>query len=69
MLPKRGGGREAFKSNEARMPGAGDDDDGLTPGRPGGHTKPKLRWTRFKWVLVIANTIVCVYTIHLFPSF
>ena len=57
MLPKRGGGREAFKSNEARMPGAGDeDDDGLTLTRPG--VKRKLRWTRFKWVLVIANTIV-----------
>lgn len=68
MLPKRGGGREAFKSNEARMPGAGDEDeDGMTLGRAGGHTKPKLRWTRFKWVLVIANTVVRRYLQQLFP--
>ncbi len=62
MLPKQGGGREAFRSNEARMPGDGDDDyDGVTSGwfgKEGGRTRPKLRWNRFKWTLFVANFIV-----------
>ncbi|OCH87543.1 tetraspanin Tsp2 [Obba rivulosa] len=65
MMPKRGGGREAFRSNEARMPGEGDDDyDGIDFGtREGGRTKPKLRWTRFKWALFVSNIIFTGYTL------
>jgi len=58
-LPKRGGGREAFKSNEPRMPAEEDEDyDGITGGWFGGHTRPRMRWNRFKWTLFVAN--VCV---------
>ena len=63
MLPKRGGGREAFKSGEARMPGEADDDyDGVNSGwfggKAGGRTKPRMRWNRFKWILFVANVVV-----------
>ena len=63
LMPKQGGGREAFRSNEARMPGEGDDDYdgvdvGLFGGKEGGRTRPRGRWNRFKWCLFIANTIV-----------
>ncbi|PSR84476.1 hypothetical protein EW026_g3039 [Hermanssonia centrifuga] len=66
MMPKQGGGREAFKSNESRMPGEGDDDyDGVDAGlfgsKEGGRTKPKGHWNRFKWCLFIANTIFSAY--------
>ncbi|EMD30876.1 hypothetical protein CERSUDRAFT_60750 [Gelatoporia subvermispora B] len=65
VMPKRGGGREAFKSNESRMPGDGDDDyDGVEFNtREGGRTKPKLRWNRFKWTLFVANIIFTGYTL------
>jgi hypothetical protein len=48
MLPKRGGGCEAFKSGEASMPGEQDDDyDGINSGwfggRDGERTKPSMR--------------------------
>ena len=56
-IPKRGGGREAFRANESRMPGDGDDDyDGVTFGQSG--RKGRLRWNRFKWVLFLANLVV-----------
>lgn len=58
VVPKRPGGREAFRSNEARMPGAGDEDEDGMDIRAGGRTKPKLRWTRFKWILAFANLVV-----------
>ena len=61
MLPKQGGGRGAFKNNEARMPGDGDEDyDGVDVfgNKEGGRTKPKARWNRFKWCLFLANTLV-----------
>lgn len=63
MVPKQGGGREAFKSNEARMPGEGDDDydgvdAGLFGGKEGGRTRPRGHWNRFKWALFVANSIV-----------
>jgi hypothetical protein len=62
-LPKNGGGREAFKAGEARMPAAGDEDyDGVQGGwfggKEGGRTKQRLRWTKFKWILFVANTCV-----------
>ncbi|KAI0640324.1 hypothetical protein C8Q77DRAFT_1044304 [Trametes polyzona] len=62
-IPKRGGGREAFKANESRMPGDGDDDyDGVTFGPHGGR-KGRLRWNRFKWVLFVANTVFSAYSL------
>ncbi|KAG2337070.1 hypothetical protein BDR05DRAFT_1005316 [Suillus weaverae] len=59
-MHKRGSGREAFKSREARMPAEGDEDyDGITGrwfgGKEGGHTRPRMHWNRFKWALFIAN--------------
>ncbi|EGN93549.1 hypothetical protein SERLA73DRAFT_115563 [Serpula lacrymans var. lacrymans S7.3] len=68
LIPKRGGGREAFKSSEARMPAEGDEDyDGVTGkwfgGKEGGHTKPRLRWNKFKWALFIANVFLSAYAL------
>ncbi|KIM82161.1 hypothetical protein PILCRDRAFT_470144 [Piloderma croceum F 1598] len=67
-VPKRGGGREAFKSGEARMPGEGDDDyDGVNSGwfggKDGGRTKPRMRWNRFKWILFFSNIVLTVYSL------
>jgi len=61
MVPKRGGGVEAFRSGEARMPGEGDDDyDGVWFGGKGSAAGPKkkLRWNKFKWMLFLANILV-----------
>ncbi|OAX32223.1 hypothetical protein K503DRAFT_800900 [Rhizopogon vinicolor AM-OR11-026] len=68
MMPKRGGGREAFKSGEARMPAEGDEDyDGITGrwfgGKEGGHTRPRMRWNKFKWALLIANLCLSAYAL------
>lgn len=55
-LRKRGGGREAFRRDEARMPGGDDDDlDGVEFSN---RFKLKQRWNRFKWTLVLANLVV-----------
>ena len=59
----RGGGREAFSANAARMPGVDDDDyDGVqVAGWALGKRNARLRWNRFKWILLLANTLVrCV---------
>jgi hypothetical protein len=63
IMPKRGGGVEAFKSGEARMPGENDDDyDGVNTGWFGGKNAGpatgRLRWNRFKWALFVANVFV-----------
>ncbi|KAI0789373.1 tetraspanin Tsp2, partial [Abortiporus biennis] len=67
MMPKQGGGREAFRSNEARMPGEGDDDyDGVSSGWFGGKegkTRPRLRWNRFKWILFCTNLLLTLYSL------
>ena len=74
-IPKTGGGREAFRANESRMPGDGDDDyDGVSFGQA---RKGRLRWNRFKWVLFIANLVVSPFPpssllvppLHLRPLF
>ncbi|KAF4580546.1 hypothetical protein EYR38_003145 [Pleurotus pulmonarius] len=66
-LPKMGGGVEAFRSGEARMPGENDEDyDGVTSGwfgKEGGRTRPKGRWNRFKWLLFIANVFLSAYSL------
>jgi len=68
MMRKQGGGVEAFRSGEARMPGANDDDyDGVGSGWFGGNSGPKdrrkARWNKFKWILFVANTILFIYSI------
>ena len=56
---KQGGGREAFKANESRMPGANDEDyDGVSTWFGHGSKQPALRWTKFKWVMFVANILV-----------
>lgn len=63
---KQGGGREAFKRGESRMPSANDDDyDGVDVSdvrrtwlSPTHVLKPKLRWNKFKWILFMSNTAV-----------
>jgi hypothetical protein len=70
FIPKQGGGREAFRSNEARMPGAGDEDyDGITGGFKGKYgPKGRLRWNKFKWILIFTNTLVCfLLRLEFFP--
>jgi hypothetical protein len=60
-VPKMGGGVEAFKSGEARMPGENDEDyDGISGSLfIGSNGAPRrLRWNRFKWTLFIANCFV-----------
>jgi len=49
-LPKRGGGLEAFKSGETRMP----------------QGKRRLRWNKFKWILFVTNTVVHFSTLFFF---
>lgn len=59
-VPKQGGGREAFKANERRMPGPNDEDyDGVQGDWFGPNSKKQvLRWTRFKWIMFVANILV-----------
>ena len=55
-FPKRGGGVEAFRSGEARMPSeANNDSDGWLAGRK---TGKKMKWNRFKWILFCTNLLV-----------
>lgn len=69
--PKRGGGREAFRSGEARMPGDGDEDyDGIQGSfftKEGGRTKPRLRWNGFKWTLFFSNFLVSILSLFFDP--
>jgi hypothetical protein len=52
-LPKQGGGVEAFRSGESRIGNRYDDDyNGYSKG------KKKMKWTKFKWILLVANTLV-----------
>lgn len=63
-LPKQAGGREAFKSGEAYMPGEKDEDyDGVDVSRR--TWKSKLRWDRFKCILFCANLVVSLSYSHL----
>ncbi|RDB30757.1 hypothetical protein Hypma_005719 [Hypsizygus marmoreus] len=65
-IPKRGGGVEAFRSGESRMPGHGDEDyDGVQSAwfSKGGKTPKKLRWNRFKWILFVANIFLTIYSL------
>lgn len=69
VLPKQGGGREAFKSGEARMPGDGDEDyDGVNGGFFGGKKGRRLRWNKFKIILFAMNTCVSNPSSFLYPQ-
>jgi hypothetical protein len=66
VMPKMGGGVEAFRSGEARMSGVNDDDDddhhGVEDGSSAGWAKKsprhgKPRWNKFKWTLFFTNLI------------
>jgi hypothetical protein len=61
-FPKRGGGVAAFRAGEDRVGAEGDDDyDGVQSSWFGGKQGPpktRLRWNRFKWLLVVSNTLV-----------
>lgn len=57
-VPKRGGGVDAFRSGEARIPGMHDEDDDDDP--QFGKKEKRLRWTKFKWILIVSNTLVCL---------
>lgn len=65
-VPKQGGGVEAFRSGEPRMPGEMDDDyDGVDRSRIFGRSKRsrKLRWNKFKWWLFVANLALTTWSI------
>ncbi|KAG6888182.1 hypothetical protein C0995_010026 [Termitomyces sp. Mi166 len=63
IVPKRGGGVEAFRSGESRMGGPGDDDYDRVWLGPTKGKKTRLRWNRFKWVLFFANVLLTCYSI------
>ncbi|KAH7903711.1 hypothetical protein BJ138DRAFT_97800 [Hygrophoropsis aurantiaca] len=66
LLPKLGGGREAFGSSEARMPASNDEDyDGVWLGKEGGTTlpRPRMRWNKFKWSLFASNTLLTAWSL------
>jgi hypothetical protein len=68
IVPKRGGGVEAFRSGESRMPAENDEDyDGVSSGWFGGKgAKPgrsRLRWNKFKWTLFAANVMLSIYSL------
>ena len=70
-VPKPGGGRDAFKANESRMPGHGDEDYEGVQGawfRPNATKGPVLRWTRFKWIMFFANALVWSFSINFLGS-
>jgi hypothetical protein len=70
VVPKMGGGVDAFRSGEARIGGPGDgDDDEMEAENESGRRwfrkgtgekgNKKMRWNRFKWVLFCTNLMVC----------
>ncbi|KAJ7737786.1 hypothetical protein DFH07DRAFT_870589 [Mycena maculata] len=64
MVP-RGGGVEAFRSGAARIPGAGDEDYDGVELRKGKGLLRAGRWTRFKFILFVANVVLAAYSICL----
>lgn len=68
VVPKMGGGVDAFRRGESRMGGADDDDDdservedgsGASWAKKPSNIKasPKLRWNKFKWTLFFTNLL------------
>ncbi|KAJ6473128.1 hypothetical protein C8R45DRAFT_835359 [Mycena sanguinolenta] len=57
---KFGGGVDAFRAGEARIPKANEQDyDGVDVGAKG----RKAKWNKFKWVLVCSNTIYTLFSL------
>jgi hypothetical protein len=50
-LQKQGGGLHAFKTKKTRIP----------------QGKGRLRWNKFKWVLIGTNSLVCFYVFPFLP--
>ncbi|KAK2460079.1 hypothetical protein APHAL10511_007913 [Amanita phalloides] len=59
-FPKQGKGVDAFRSGQARMPSADDDEynSWLTGKRP-----KKMKWNRFKCILFFTNLLFTIYTV------
>lgn len=54
-------GETAFRNGAARMPDAGDEDyDGMMDA---GRSLRAGKWNRFKWILVLTNTILTAYSL------
>jgi hypothetical protein len=65
-MPKRGGGVDAFRTGEARIGKGGDEDyDGIDDPRGLMGKGRRMKWTRFKWILFVVNTLVSFF---LFPT-
>ncbi|KAF8957828.1 hypothetical protein BDZ97DRAFT_1593524, partial [Flammula alnicola] len=72
LVPKMGGGVDAFRSGEARMGGPEDDDEDERAEDGGGKprfgkgtpkkTNRKLRWNKFKWTLFFTNLLLMLYS-------
>nr|GAT46152.1 predicted protein [Mycena chlorophos] len=63
MYRKQGGGVDAFRSGEARMPYANDDDyDGVNGGLFG-KGRRRARWNKFKWTLFFSNILLFTYSL------
>jgi hypothetical protein len=63
-MPKYGGGRDAFRQSAARMPDANDEDyDGVLDDPDGLKKVSSGKWTRFKWVLFVANLLLSIYSL------
>lgn len=62
--PKRGGGVGAFKEGEARMPSAAEEDyDGVDLSHVRELGQRKMKWNKFKWTLLAANTLLTIYAL------
>ena len=78
IVPKMGGGIDAFRSGESRIGGPGDEDDEMEVEDGSGSRRfqkgtrekghKKLRWNRFKWVLFCTNLTVCRFLIFFFSE-
>jgi len=58
VVPKFGGGVDAFRSGANRI--RNDDDDGISGRRRKGK---KARWNKFKWILFVANAVLTTYSL------
>ncbi|KAF4618800.1 hypothetical protein D9613_009710 [Agrocybe pediades] len=63
VIPKMGGGVDAFRSGEARIGNTQDDeDDDGSQWTQGKNGHQKLKWNRFKWTLFVANVLLTLYS-------
>ncbi|KIL71224.1 hypothetical protein M378DRAFT_65316 [Amanita muscaria Koide BX008] len=74
-FPKRGGGVDAFRSGESRIPDPSVNGDdayyGVDAHSPGAKTEvfggqrraKKSKWNKFKWILFVSNLLFTIYTL------